>query len=33
MLKDFAIRFFAVQARLGIEDKNIIDLTKTKEVA
>ena len=33
MLKDFAIRFFAVQARLGIEDKNIIDLTKTTEVA
>ena len=33
MLKEFAIRFFAVQARLGIEDKNIIDLTKTKEVA
>ena len=33
MLKDFAIRFFAVQARLGIEDKDIIDLTKTKEVA
>ena len=28
MLKDFAIRFFAVQARLGIEDKDIIDLTK-----
>ena len=33
MLKDFAIRFFAVQARLGIEDKDIIDLTKIKEVA
>ena len=33
MLKEFAIRFFAVQARLGIEDKDIIDLTKTKEVA
>lgn len=33
MLKDFAIRFFAVQARLGIEDKDIIDLTKTKEAA
>ena len=32
MLKEFAIRFFAVQARLGIEDKDIIDLTKTKEV-
>lgn len=28
MLKEFAIRFFAVQARLGIEDKDIIDLTK-----
>lgn len=33
MLKEFAIRFFAMQARLGIEDKDIIDLTKTKEVA
>lgn len=33
ILREFAIRFFAVQARLGIEDKNIIDLTKTKEVA
>lgn len=30
VLNDFAIRFFAVQARLGIEDKHIIDLTKTK---
>lgn len=28
MLKEFAIRFFAMQARLGIEDKDIIDLTK-----
>ena len=33
MLKEFAIRFFAMQARLGIEDKDIIDLTKIKEVA
>lgn len=33
MLKEFAIRFFAMQARLGIEDKDIIDLTKTKEIA
>ena len=33
MLKEFAIRFFAMQARLGIEDKDIIDLTKTKEMA
>lgn len=33
MLKEFAIRFFAMQARLGIEDKDIINLTKIKEVA
>ncbi|UOC07079.1 ArpU family phage packaging/lysis transcriptional regulator [Lactobacillus johnsonii] len=32
-LKTFAVRFVAMQLSNGIDEKNIIDLTKTKEVA
>ena len=32
-LKNFAPRFIAMQVKNGIDEKNIFDLTKTKEVA
>lgn len=32
-LKSFATRFIAMQVKNGIDEKNIFDLTKTKEVA